>query len=150
MSPCAWMWSPWRQANRMKPQRQAVHGLANSAGELLWRGSLLKELIVIASLEEIDPLFTHQIYEPVLLGDSARPSAWAQILQGFGFSNALEWVAYHGFDKRYDPERDFSILLDPVLQIFNELGLKDSIPSLGRQGPPPPLAPPRSGLRPRP
>ena len=54
---------------------------------------------MIARLEEIDALITHQINDPMLLRQPARPGARRKVSQGFGLANALEGIAQNGFDQ---------------------------------------------------
>lgn len=49
--------------------------------------------IVVARLEEVDALLTHEIHNSVLLGEPARPGARGHVLEGFGLADTLEWVS---------------------------------------------------------
>ena len=62
----------------------------NSRNWLWWR---LEALVVVAGLEEVNPLVSNEVHEPVFLRDTARPGAWRQVLERFGLSNSREGIA---------------------------------------------------------
>lgn len=99
-----------------------------------------RHLIMVPGLEKVYPLFTHQINQPVLLGYATRPCSRRQVLQSFRVANAIEWIAKDVLNELNDSECGFSIVLYPVLQVFNKLGLKDGFGILTRQGRPRPGA----------
>lgn len=93
---------------------------------------------MIPPLQKIHPLIPHQIHHPVFLCDAAGPDSWGEVFEGFGFADALEWVAHDGFDQFQDAQGHAAVGLDPMAQVFAEFGLKDRYPVLIPQGPPPP------------
>jgi hypothetical protein len=57
---------------------------------------------VIPRHEEIDPVFSHQIDEPVLLRDPPRPAALQVEAQGLGLADPLERITQNLFDELQD------------------------------------------------
>jgi hypothetical protein len=86
------------------------------------------QLIVIARLEEIDPIFMDDIDDPVLLGQPPRPRTREDVLQRLGFADAGERISQNGLDEVQSPQSDSAINLDPVPEIFPKLRLKDGDP----------------------
>jgi hypothetical protein len=96
----------------MDPLRVGVHGY----------------LIVIAGLEKIDPVFSDDIDDPVLLGQPPRPRAREDMLQRLGLADAMEGISQNGLDEVQSPKGNSAIDLDPMPEIFPKLRLKDGDP----------------------
>lgn len=80
---------------------------------------------MIPPLEEVDPIVTDEINDTVFLREPARPDPGSQVLEWLGLSDSGERVAQDRLDQFQCPKRDLSIGLDPQLQIFSELRLKN-------------------------
>ena len=78
-----------------------------------WSG--LEALVVVAGLEEVNPLVTNEVHDPVLLRDAAGPGAWRQVLERFGLSNSREGIAEDRLNKAYHAEGRLSIGSNPIL-----------------------------------
>jgi hypothetical protein len=79
-------------------------------------------------LEEIDPVFTDDIDDPVLLGQPSRPGAREDVLQRLGLTDTGEGVSQNGLDEIQSPQGNSAINLDPVSEILPKLRLKDGDP----------------------
>jgi hypothetical protein len=55
--------------------------------------------VVIAGLEEVDPVVADQIDDATLLSQAARPGSGRQVLEGLGFTESLERVAQDRFNE---------------------------------------------------
>lgn len=91
-------------------------------------------------LQKIHPLIPDQIHYPVFLGQAAGPDAGGKVFEGFGFADAREWIAHHGFDQFQNAQGDTAVGLHPVPQVFPELRLEYGQTVLIPQGPPRPGA----------
>lgn len=80
--------------------------------------------IMIPGLEKIDSVVPDQVNQAVLLGDAPGPEAGGEMLEGFGFADALEWVAEDRFDKIQDAQGGFALCLDPMAQVVPEFRLE--------------------------
>jgi hypothetical protein len=87
-------------------------------------------LIVEARLEEVDPIVRNTVDDPMFLREAARPDAGSQIFEGLRSAYSREWIPEDCFDKIKRPKRNPSVCLDPISQVFDELGLEDRIPGL--------------------
>jgi len=47
---------------------------------------------MIAGLKKVDSVALYKINDPVLLGDTPRPDARGEVLQGLRFAYSCEWV----------------------------------------------------------
>jgi hypothetical protein len=86
-------------------------------------------------VKQVDAGFSDQVHEPVFLGDPPGPSTFGEVLQGFGFADAVEGIAYHFLHQREDAQCRPAIVLHPILAVFDELRLKDGRPAASRQRP---------------
>lgn len=93
---------------------------------------------MIPPLQKIHPLIPDHINKSVFLGDAAGPEAGGEVFEGFGFADALDWVAHDGFDQFQHAQGYAAVGLDPVAQVFAKFGLEDCYPVLIPQGPTPP------------
>jgi hypothetical protein len=55
--------------------------------------------MVVASLEKVNAIVGHSVYQPVFLRHAPRPAARQGISEGVRFAETLEWIAQHGFTK---------------------------------------------------
>ena len=78
------------------------------------------ESIVIASLEEVDPLGSHAVHQSMLLGEPARPDVRAHCPQRLRFPDTVERIAQDRVDQVEQPECRFAIRFDPPPQIVQE------------------------------
>jgi len=81
--------------------------------------------VVVASLQELDPLGFHQIDATMFLSDSPRPHIWAKIFQWLWVADPLEWITQYGLDEFKEALGGAPFGLDPVAEIFNELWVED-------------------------
>jgi hypothetical protein len=89
-----------------------------------WNYTVTKKLVVIAAHKEIDPIIPHEIHEPMLLCDSARPNMRAHVAQRLRLSDAAERIAHDGIHEVQDTQRDTAVRLDPEPQIVTEFILE--------------------------
>src|SRR4051794_10276027 len=55
--------------------------------------------IVVASLEEVDPIVADEVDDPMLLGQPTRPDAGPEVLERLGLANSAERVTDDGLDQ---------------------------------------------------
>lgn len=79
---------------------------------------------MIAGLQKVYPIIPHEIDEPVLLSEAARPRAWSEVFEGFRFSDAGKGTSENGFNEIKCSQCNAAIRLHPVAQIFSELRVK--------------------------
>ena len=70
---------------------------------------------MVAGLEEVNPLVSNEVDDPVLLRDTAGPGAWCQVLEMFGLSNSRVGIAWDSLDKADHTESRLSIGSNPIL-----------------------------------
>ena len=88
--------------------------------------------IVVSGLKEINSVMTHEVHDPVFLGQPSRPSAGCQMLERLGLADAGERITKDGLHKIQRPEGYLPIRFYPEPKIFAELRLKDRNPWLLR------------------
>src|SRR5260370_22902995 len=93
-------------------------------------------LVVIATLEEIDTIFPHQVDDPMFGGEAAAPYVGPQVLQRLGLTDSGEGIPHDGFHDLERPSRGFRIGLDPPGEIVAELIVEDGDPPCLSAGPP--------------
>ena len=81
---------------------------------------------MVASLEKIDRLIADAVHQPMLLRQTARPTAREKILERPGLAGPLEGIAHDCLHKIQHPDGGAPLVLDPKPQVFEELLLKDS------------------------
>lgn len=81
--------------------------------------------IMIAALEEQDPIREHEVDESMFLAEAAGPGARQDVFQRLRFAEPREWVPEARIDKVKNLESDFAVRLHPVPEIVPELRLKD-------------------------
>ena len=123
---------------RLRGESFSIHPL-NSDSRLTIHGSrlpflspesrllVLDLLIMVSCLQEIDLLIAHQIDQPMLLGNAARPGVGHEILERLRFSDARKWIAGNGFNQLEDTQCGRAISLNPKAQVFHKLGLEDEL-----------------------
>jgi hypothetical protein len=79
---------------------------------------------VVAALKEVDAVVPDQVDNPVFLRETARPDVGAEVSQRLRLPYADEWVSHDGLDKLQETQSGPSIDLDPVTEVFAELGLE--------------------------
>lgn len=84
-------------------------------------------LIMIPTLEKIDPVIADEVDNAMFLGEAAGPDAGGEILEGFGFADAGEGIAHDGLYQVEGAERHLAVSLDPVAQVVTELRLEDGL-----------------------
>jgi hypothetical protein len=67
----------------------------------------------------------HFVNQPMLLGDSSRPHAFAQVPQGFRLSQAAKRVASNGFNQLKDFDCGLAVRRNPKMQILEEIAVED-------------------------
>lgn len=72
----------------------------------------------------------------MLLCEASRPGAGRKVFERFGLADAGKWITYDCFNQIKSPQRDFSISLHPITQIFTEFWLKNSVPLFSLQDQP--------------
>src|ERR1051325_6980647 len=83
--------------------------------------------VVIARLQELDPIVRDEINDPMFLGETARPSSSGQVFERLGLADPGERIAHDRFDEIEGTERDFAVGLYPVAEILAELGMEDGL-----------------------
>jgi hypothetical protein len=68
---------------------------------------------MVSPLQEHNSGVLDFIHDPVFLSDSPRENTSAQVLQGFGFADALKWIAHNSIHQLQDSKRSLSIRLNP-------------------------------------
>jgi hypothetical protein len=81
--------------------------------------------VVVPRHQDVDPLPAHQIDEPVLLGDAARPAPLHVEAQRLGLADPHERFTKHVLDEQQDAKGDGAVGADPVLEILPKLGVED-------------------------
>jgi hypothetical protein len=76
---------------------------------------------VIPGLKEVDPPFSHQVDNPMLLSESPGPDRGIEVLQPFRFSDPVNWIAQVGLDQPQNALCRPTIGPDPVLQVLPKL-----------------------------
>jgi hypothetical protein len=84
---------------------------------------------MVPCLQKVDSILADQIHDAMFLREAAGPCAGRQILQGLRFSHASEGVSQYCLYQIQSSECCFSINLNPVAQVFNELRMKYSAPT---------------------
>lgn len=79
-------------------------------------------------LKEVDPLFTDDVDDPVLLSQPPRPRTREDVFQRLGLANTGKGISQDSLDEVQNPESNLAIDLDPVAEIFPKLRLKDGDP----------------------
>jgi hypothetical protein len=90
--------------------------------------------VVIAPLQELHAISLHQLDAAVLLGEAARPDIRPEVAQRLGFANAGEGIAKDGPHQIEETPCRAAIVLDPMLQVIQELRVADGQP-FSRHGP---------------
>ena len=55
--------------------------------------------VVVAGLQEVDPIVLHEVDDAMFLGQAARPGAGVEILQRLRLADAGEGIAENGLDQ---------------------------------------------------
>ncbi len=55
--------------------------------------------VVVAALQELNPVGLDQVDTAMLLGDAPGPDIGAEVFQGFGLADAVEGVAQNGLNQ---------------------------------------------------
>jgi hypothetical protein len=82
---------------------------------------------MISGLEEVDAIGAYEIYNSMLLSQSPRPGARGKIFQRLGLSDASEWIPQDCFNKGERPQRNLTLGLNPITQVFAELRMKHGV-----------------------
>jgi len=113
---------------------------------------------VVARLEELDPVREDLVDETICLVDAAGPYAATEVLEMLGFADAALRIAERGFHEIEDSQGSLAVRVDPVAEVFEELGLEDrfslALGTLGQGSPARPssrrsVARSLAGVRPR-
>jgi hypothetical protein len=80
---------------------------------------------MISGLQEVDPIISHQIDDPMFLRESSRPDACVKVLERLRFAESVERITHDGLDQLQDAQSDLPVLLYPILEILSKLILKD-------------------------
>ena len=81
---------------------------------------------MISALEKVDALIGHDVYDPMLRGEAARPDIGTEMAQRLRFGYSFEWSTHNCLHDREHTQRGFAIVLDPPLQILSKLLLNDT------------------------
>lgn len=73
-----------------------------------------RSAVVVAGLQDHNVVAVDQVDEPVLLADASRPASSEGVAQGFGFTDAFEWVAQDVVDQPIDALEDRAVSREPV------------------------------------
>lgn len=84
--------------------------------------------VVIAGLEELDPISEDFVDQPIRLIYPARPDVAAEVLERFGFANANEGVSQDCLDQIQRTQGSLAVCFDPVAEIFEAFVLHDGGP----------------------
>ena len=103
------------------------HLLARTFGRLRFRqvhskdapsGAFLLVLVVVAALQEFDPVGFDQVDTAMLLRNTPGPDIRTQIFQWFGLADAIEGVAQDSLYQLQQPLGGATVRLNPVLQVL--------------------------------
>ena len=75
-------------------------------------------LVVVAALQELDPVGLDQVDTAMLLRNAPGPDIRTQIFQRFGLADANEGVAQNGLNQLQQPLCCAAVRLNPVLQVL--------------------------------
>ena len=75
-------------------------------------------LVVVATLQELNPVGLDQVNTAMLLRDAPGPNIGTQIFQRFGLADAIEGVAQNGLNQLKQPLCCAAVRLNPVLQVL--------------------------------
>ena len=78
----------------------------------------LPVLVVIAALQEFDPVGFDQVDTAMLLRNTPGPDIRTQIFQRFGLADAIEGVAQDSLYQLQQPLGGATVRLNPVLQVL--------------------------------
>jgi hypothetical protein len=81
---------------------------------------------MVPGLQKVDSIAADAIYQPVLLSHAPRPASRQKEFQWLQLADTCKRISQHGFNQFKDTQRDLSIILNPMLEIFPELRLKNS------------------------
>lgn len=87
---------------------------------------------MVAGLQEINAIGTDPVHDPVLLGQSARPYPWGQVLQRFRLPDSRKRISDNGLNQIKRAQRSPPVSLNPVAEILNELRVEDSVAGAAR------------------
>ena len=74
--------------------------------------------VVVAALQELNPVGLDQVDTAMLLGNAPGPDIRTQIFQRFGFADTFEWVAQDSLHQLQQPLGGATVRLNPVLQVL--------------------------------
>ena len=83
---------------------------------------------MIPRLQEVDSPVADQVDDSVLFGKPSRPCAAWKVFERFGLSDPGKRVAQNRLYEVKCSERHLSVRLNPVLKVFDELGLEHGHP----------------------
>ena len=71
-------------------------------------------LVVIAGLDELDPVVEDEVDDAVFLGEPARPRSLQLVSQRLGPADSAEGLPHDRFDQIESSERDSSLGRNPI------------------------------------
>ena len=83
---------------------------------------------MVPGLKKVDSIVGDDVNDAVLLRETARPRAVRPILERLWFADARKRFALDGLGEIERPQRDLSVLFDPVAEIFEKLRVNDELP----------------------
>src|SRR5213593_4564683 len=84
-----------------------------------------RSLVMIACLQEVDPVRADEIDDAMFLRQAAGPGSRGEELQRLRPPDPGKGLAHDGLDQIERPERDLAVRIDPVPKILAELWVKD-------------------------
>ena len=122
---------PTDQRSKRHPVEPATTSVRPRATEMALKVSNAEPAywsVVISRLQEVDPRLPDEIDQSVFLCDSPRPAALEVELERFRLADATSRVSKDSLHEIEHTQSCLSIGLDPVAEIFPELGLEDCDP----------------------
>ena len=86
---------------------------------------------MVARLQKIDTIASHQIDQPMLVGNAPRPASRQNVPQRFGLSDPGERLTQHGLHELQHPQSNLAIGFNPVAKVLAELGVENGLLGVG-------------------
>ena len=83
---------------------------------------------MVPRLQEIDPVAADQIYDAVLLGQTAGPDAGGKVFQRFRLADSGKGVAQNRFHNDQGAQGNPSFRGNPMAQVLDKFRMEDRLP----------------------
>lgn len=95
--------------------------------KLVMPGPRHRLLVVISCLQEVDPTFSRQVDDTVLLRQASGPDSRRQELEGLGLPDPFERIPDDGLNEIKRAQRDLPVGCDPVAEVVEKLRVEDGV-----------------------